>query len=176
LTKRRRRIKIADMTHKYILVLLALAALVLPVLPAQSAEGGPMWFTRCEKQDPKSTTPPQCEAFQRLVIKESSQRLAEFAVGYAEKGQPARGIIVLPLGILLPAGVQMQIDAGKAFKFNVRYCEVSGCYAYVTLNDELLTLMRKGTKAVITFQSTKAQKIQIEMSLKGFGAALEKVS
>jgi invasion protein IalB len=152
----------------------ALAALVF-AMPVYAQEGQ-MWFTRCEPAA-KEGAAKQCEAFQRLMIKESQQRIAEFAVGFGEdKSGAARGVFILPLGILLSEGVQMQIDEGKAFKFNIRYCEVSGCYAFVNLNAEILDMMRKGNKAIVTFQSTKPQTIRIEMSLKGFGKAFDKVS
>ncbi|MCF8496580.1 MAG: invasion associated locus B family protein [Alphaproteobacteria bacterium] len=150
---------------------------------AQSAAGsndsvGQAWFVRCNQESPENVTAKRgkCEAFQRLVVKESKKRLAEFAIGFPDDKAEARGIVVLPLGILLQAGVEMKIDEGRSFKFDVRYCDNGGCYAYLNLTPEILDIMRGGTKATLSFMSAKPQTVNVEMSLEGFGKALAEVS
>lgn len=147
--------------------------------PAQ-AQPTEAWLTRCEEpQEGTETTTPYCEVFQALVMQETNQRFAEFAVGFpqdaSEKGI-ARGVIVLPLGILLTDGIQMQIDDGQKYKFQVRYCGNNGCFAFVNLNKGLLDELRKGSETKIIAKATTGQDMIIKMTLKGFKKALQKIS
>ncbi len=160
-----------------LLLLSALALFVAGGSDLEAAEGQELWSTRCSDgatgKDVKRGT---CEVFQRLNLKETNQRLIEFAVGFPEGRDDARGIIVLPLGVLLEPGVEMQVDDQSPLKFKVRYCDAKGCFAYISLNNAVLDMLRKGDKARIIFSSPKPQKIQIDMSLKGFAKALKAVS
>ncbi|HRC26460.1 MAG TPA: invasion associated locus B family protein, partial [Alphaproteobacteria bacterium] len=57
-----------------------------------------LWTVRCQESDKKRE---HCEVFQRLIVKETGARAAEFAIGFPEDKNVARGVIVLPLGMLL---------------------------------------------------------------------------
>ena len=62
------------------------------------------WKVRCDDKNEK------CEIFQRYVIKETGQRIAEFAVGYPQSNQSAVGVVILPLGIKVNQPIQVKID------------------------------------------------------------------
>ena len=154
----------------------------VPTAPAEA------WTVRCDKpkdadakkdaveaKDDNAPKRGRCEIFQRLVVKETGQRFAEFAIGFPKDKATARGIIVAPLGILLSAGMMFKIDDGQAYKFEARYCDAGGCYAYVDLTDAILDAMSKGTKMTLSFQALNQKVMNIEMSLKDFGPALQKV-
>lgn len=145
-----------------------------------SSNSDEAWFVRCNKdKDGKELAAPKkgaCEVFQRLIQEETKGRIIEFAIGYPAGKDEARGILVLPLGINLLAGAQMQIDEGKSFSVQVRYCDANGCYAFLDANNELLSMMKKGSKMAISVQSMKPQNVRIEMQLKGFEQALKQVS
>ena len=138
---------------------------------------GDVWFERCNKEvDAKTPRRGNCEIFQRLVHNETGARILEFAVGYPPGKTDARGIISLPLGILLQKDMHMKVDDLPAFGFKVRYCDPNGCYAYLNMADAVLEKLRKGSKITVSFESVKPQKVEVELSLKGFGKALEKIS
>lgn len=127
-----------------------------------------IWLKRCEKGT------DQCEIFQSLSLKESGQRLIEFAVGFSPEEQgAARAVAVLPLGILLDRPVGLEIDSDKKFQFTVRQCLNSGCYGFINMNEALLSAMRKGDKMTIVFTSVQGKTLRVEMSLKGFTKALK---
>ena len=138
----------------------------------KTAKTEALWTKRCETEGEKKG---QCELFQRLIVKETGKRVVEFAVGYPEKKDEARGVIVLPLGILLTEGVKLQIDAGQTFSVKPRYCGPEGCYAYVNLNKQMLDLMRKGKEAGISFQTLQGKTITVKLSLEGFGKSLKEI-
>ncbi len=136
-------------------------------------EAGPQWTKRCDKAE--SGKKGTCEIFQRLVVKDTGQRVAEFAVGFPEKKDAARGVVVLPLGILLTDGAKMQIDKNEPFTFKPRFCAPEGCFAYVNLNKQILDIMKKGTEISITFQTVKGDNVTVKLSLDGFGKSLKEI-
>lgn len=128
------------------------------------------WITRCETTEAGAKGP--CEIFQRLLVKESGQRVAEFAIGYPPNGI-ARGAVVLPLGIMLDEDIYLQIDDGPRFSFKVRYCTQSGCYAFLDLNPEIIDMMKKGGEATFHFNVMDGSPMAIDLSLSGFTKALQ---
>lgn len=143
--------------------------------PAKKASGE-IWSERCNAKE-KADGPKRgrCEVFQRLIVKDTGQRLVEVAVGFPREKKTARGIVIVPLGILLQSGVQLKIDDGEPFKFQIRYCDNAGCFGYVDLNDGILNTMRSGKKIVLTFQAAKGKTVNVELSLKDFSKALDQV-
>lgn len=111
--------------------------------------------------------------YQRLIVKESNQRIAELAVGFPNDSGAARGVVILPLGVLLPSGVNMQIDDRKPFRFDLRYCLPDGCYGFISMKEPLLNILRKGNDLKLMFQTLDGKDMSIGMSLNGFTKALE---
>ncbi|MFH1159074.1 MAG: invasion associated locus B family protein [Pseudomonadota bacterium] len=151
-------------------------------VPAEKAVAGQVpdneviergWVKRCSEQ------PADCEIFQRIDVKKSSIRIAEFAVGFPQgkdvkKGE-ARGVAILPLGILLEKGVTMKIDSGMPSVFKVRTCTKQGCFIYIDLDKNLIDTMRKGNTVYFTFDFVSGQKVNLIMNLAGFGKALKEI-
>lgn len=137
------------------------------------------WHIRCNEPEEGEAAPEEkrgkCEIFQRLVMAETNQRVAEFAIGYPVDMDTARGVVIMPLGILLPPGVQMMIDDGEPFQFKVRYCNQGGCYAYLALNDAVINQLKKGTEAAFLFMDPSGKTVRVNMSLKGLTKALKEI-
>jgi len=148
----------------------------LPVAVAQAeAKKAPdIWVSRCNKNIEGKEK--YCEIYQRLIVKETNQRMVEFAIGYPEGSSEARGVLILPLNILLPKHVEIQIDNGKLFSAQIHHCLQNGCYALLNLPEEILNKMRKGSEVTIAFYAANNQRVAINMSLAGFTKALAKVS
>jgi invasion protein IalB len=153
-----------------------LGGFALPAAAAGKAqEPNSYWTVRCEK-GAKSQKDGKCEIFQRLILKENGKRVTEMAIGFPEKKDTARGVIVLPLGVLLTEGMTLQIDANPAFAFKVRYCSNDGCFAYVNLSKAVLDTMRKGSKATLSFRTMQGKKVNVVISLKDFDKSLKQVA
>lgn len=140
---------------------------------AQDSSAQSAWGTRCEKD--KKGVPTTCEMYQRLVDVQTGMRVAEFAIGRNGGDGVARGVIILPLGVMLPGGILMSIDDQDSFKFDVRYCTAQGCYAYVDLNEYLLTLMKANGQAIFRYKTYQGEMIEMPMTLMGFTAAFDKI-
>lgn len=139
---------------------------------AAPGEKKPAWSIRCtaKKGDPAR----ECEAFQRLVVAKTGQRVAEFAVGFPkDKKEGGRGVVVLPLGILLTEGIEMQIGDGQKFKFMPRYCTNEGCFAFIDVDQTLLNALKQGTVIEFSAKAMNGEDVKIKMTLEELGKALE---
>lgn len=170
------------MQHKYKIVL-ALAVVGVMSLGFLMVSGTPVvgqeeaasdWTVRCSKPEGAENAEEHCEIFQRLIVQETGQRVVEFAIGFPEDKKTARGVIIMPLGILLSDGAQMKIDDAQAFKFNIRYCTQDGCFAFLDMNEKILGMFRKGKAAEITFKALNGEPMAVKISLNGFAKALDK--
>lgn len=138
-----------------------------------------MWTLRCADV-PEGTKEAQknCEIFQRLSVKESGQRIIEFVVGKdaaKDKQGIRRGVVILPLGVLIPHGITMQIDELPPYKFALHHCTNAGCFAFVDLNSDIISKMKKGDQAKMTMRSVEGKNVNIVLSLKGFSKAADKI-
>lgn len=174
-----------------VIVATAVGAVIMPhdgqsqekaAAPAAADENA--WANRCEDlKEGEKVTGKYCEAFQRLSVMQkdadpkTAQRLAEFAIGYppADKGKP-RGVMILPLGIIVDEKVVIEIDGKESMKFAIHYCDQAGCVGLLELNAGLLDKMRKGQAMTVKTKANNGQPLQIGMSLKGLGDALDKAA
>lgn len=134
------------------------------------------WAVRCEDDQAKK----RCEVFQRLLHRETQLRVMEFAIGYPDAVDgsamgAARGVAVLPHGLLLQDGATVKIDDGQVFKFVIRTCLADGCYGYLSLNDFMLQQLRGGKEITFGFKTVEGEPYEIVLSLKGISAALDHI-
>ncbi len=139
---------------------------------SSTTKGKEFWTQRCNTDGDM-----HCEVFQRLMIKETKQRLIEFAVGYPKetKGK-AQAVILLPLGVMVSEGITLTVDKNPPARAVYRTCAQTGCIVAVDLPDDYLNTMKTGKMITISFvDSSTAKQMNIEMSLEGFGAKIEKI-
>lgn len=135
------------------------------------------WDVRCDEpaEGEAKESEAYCEIVQRLSITETGQRLIELAIGYPGDSETARGVFILPTGILLEPGVKIVIDDNAPFSFRVRYCLPDGCFGFINLNDDVLKLFREGSVAKVILARPNAQNLEIQMPLSGFSKALDQL-
>lgn len=157
---------------------LALAAcLLVPLSGAAAPKDGEKfkdWTVRCEQfKDQKQKSFTQCHIFQDLKHRTRGIRLLHMAVAYPpQRSQQAVGILTMPLGVYLPAGVKLQIDKRAPVAVVFERCEPVGCKAGFPLEERMLRALKKGAKANITFHDMRRKPVTIPVSLRGFTAAL----
>lgn len=140
------------------------------------------WSQRCveekvEGKSGKKAAKKSCAIFERIDMKDSKLRLAEFAVGFAgdkekEKGT-ALGKITLPLGIMIDPGISMKIDDGKPYIFRPAFCTNEGCITFVNLDKDVLTSMKKGKNLIFGFKTAEGRDANLTMTLTGFEKAFK---
>ena len=183
----------AIMKHKYfkpalIVIVLLIAGISFQAIMSDSVSGkeeesaaassseAESWKIRCaEGVDVNKPEKGKCEVVQTLYVKETGQRFAEMAVGYSSDDGKPRGVVILPLGILLESGVLFQIDDMPPFKFSPRYCDNNGCVAYLDISDKIMNGLRKGENVKLGMKITDGRQVSVDIPLKGFSKALKQV-
>lgn len=130
------------------------------------------WGYKCEK--PQGVDQEICYIFQRITNKENDKRISDVTIAYPQNGGKPIMIVVLPLGVLLPAGIQIKIDKGEeAAKAPFIVCITNGCQARVTLDDKLISAMKGGKMLQVAFYSPQQKELAFPVSLSGFTSAMD---
>jgi invasion protein IalB len=158
------------------------AALLAPLLlSAAHAQDKPKektfqdWTLVCQK--PEGADKELCVLVQQLVRKDpekdTQQRVMLVEIGYAPKSDKALIIFTLPLGVLLPPGLSLQVDEGEPQRFPVEICLRDGCRAALALEDSLISSMKAGTQGKLSFMDPQRNPVALPVSLKGFTAGFK---
>ncbi|CAK7256147.1 invasion associated locus B family protein [Shinella yambaruensis] len=142
----------------------ALAAAPSASLAQQQAAPPKGWFKVCTKQEDNDVC-----IVQNLLTANSGQLIT--AVGLITvAGKTNRKImqVSVPSARLIPPGVQMQIDGGKAQKLDYAICMPDKCVAEVPLTDQMISSLKKGGELVLTSVNFQRAPNPIKISLEGF--------
>ena len=115
-----------------------------------------------------------CTMQQLLSHTESKQVLLLMQVAY----QLQTGKIVMaaltPLNVELPPGVGIKIDDGPQMAMPYANCNPRGCNAAVPLDDAIIEKLKSGNKIKVSYVLL-GRRLDLDVSLKGFTAALKRV-
>jgi invasion protein IalB len=161
------------------LVLLALAA-ILMTLPAEpaAAQGAVKsvhkdWQIRCDT--PPGAKSEQCALIQSVTA-EDRANVGLTVIVLKTADQKSRLMrVVAPLGVLLPSGLGLKIDANDVGRAGFVRCLPNGCIAEVIMDDELIKKLRAGKTATFIIFQTPEEGIGFPMSLAGFGEGYDKL-
>lgn len=150
-----------------------LLGLALSPLQAAPEEGKTFndWEIGCDKKP--DSEEKICHLQQLISEKESNKPILMVAAGYLPGREAPTIIITLPLGVLLPPGLTLQVDDNDAIAFPFEVCDPVGCRAGVELKDDLLKQFKSGKKAQLTFASIQRKPVGLPISLTGFTAGLK---
>ena len=155
----------------------ALAGIVLTEVPAtaqgtvKSVHGD--WQIRCDT--PPGAQGEQCALIQSVTA-EDRPNVGLTVIVLKTADQKSRLMRVLaPLGVLLPSGLGLKIDAADVGRAGFVRCLPNGCVAEVQMNEDLLKQLRSGQQATFIIFQTPEEGIGIPMGLKGFGEGYDKL-
>ncbi len=126
------------------------------------------WNVRCDETNGK------CEVFQRYIVKETGQRVIEFAIGYPDQNKGGVGVIILPLGIKVNQPIQIKMDDKKYQKFDIESCSQDGCFSSIKIDSSFINSVQGSNKISFIFYNLACQEINVEMATKGFTEAFLK--
>ncbi len=144
--------------------------------PSYVKETYDAWQLQCFRSDAEEDP---CQMYQ-LLREEAGNPVAEFSIfKLPEDGAVVAGAtVVVPLGTLLPAGMQLFVDDGAAKAYNFSFCSMVGCFARIGFTQEDIDNLKSGETAYMIIVPAQApdQTVLIEASLAGFTAAYDNVS
>ena len=127
------------------------------------------WFKACTKQEDVDI----CNV-QNIVTAGNGQLVT--GVSLIElKGKVNRKVfqVTVPTGRLVPPGIALQIDAGKAQKLDYVICFPDRCVAEEPLTDQLVASFKKGQGITLTSINFQNQANPIKIALQGFSGAYD---
>ena len=131
------------------------------------------WQVRCD-------TPPGAQAEQCALIQsvtaEDRPNVGLTVIVLKTADQKSRLLRVLaPLGVLLPSGLGLKVDAADIGRAGFVRCLPNGCVAEVVMDDNLIKQLSTGQNATFIIFQTPEEGIGIPMSLKGFADGFGKL-
>ena len=141
----------------------------LPAASAQQQQIPQGWFKACTKQEDVDI----CNV-QNIVTAGNGQLVT--GVSLIElKGKVNRKVfqVTVPTGRLVPPGIGLQIDTGKAVKLDYVICFPDRCVAEVPLTDQLVAAFKKGQGITLTSINFQNQANPIKIALQGFSGAYD---
>jgi len=134
------------------------------------------WVVRCQPAPEDAFGAGEsCEMYQQVSEQETGQTVLETVIGYPPGADEPVALFNLPLGMLLPPGVQLQVNDNEPIRFAVQLCVQSGCRADIVLEPELVEQMRAGNEGTLTIADPQGQGVELPLSLLGFSASLDEV-
>jgi invasion protein IalB len=133
------------------------------------------WEVQCVRVSEEASEP--CQMYQ-LMKDVDGNPVAEVSIfRLPEGGQAVAGAtVIVPLETSLQAQLRISIDGGKGKRYPYSFCNPVGCFARIGLTQSDVNGFKRGAKAVMTIVPFLApdQKVELNMSLKGFTAGFDK--
>src|SRR5690606_5693366 len=120
----------------------------------------------------------RCAISQNQVNNENRQRVLAIELVPTEGGAEAQGLLVLPFGLRLQAGVALAVDettAVPAGRFST--CLPAGCMVPLAFDSPTLTTLREGEALnVKATAEDSGREVAFSVSLAGFASALRRAA
>lgn len=112
----------------------------------------------------------------QVQTQQSGQRVLAIELN-ALTGSAVAGVLVLPFGLSLDAGVAFQIDEKLAVQpMRFRTCLPSGCLVAVSFDAPMVVALRTGTALTIRATADGGAAAPFSISLQGFAAAIDRAA
>lgn len=129
------------------------------------------WIYECVALAENKTA---CSLSQTIMSKNQNKRIVKFNLSRNEKTKSIDFVTLLPLGIKLPAGASIAIDAGKAYQLSLKTCIQQGCVAVYPADSNFIKALQGGQKLNISFTGGGSDKpITISGSAKGLAEGMK---
>jgi len=131
------------------------------------------WETRCET--PPGAAYEQC-AIVLSVVDRDRPNLTLVVIVLNTADRKARLMrVIAPLGVLLPPGVSIRIDAEDFGRLNFLQCLANGCIAQLAMEDKLVDKLKTGKTLTLGVFQTPEQGVGVPAPLVGFKEAYEQL-
>jgi invasion protein IalB len=145
----------------------------LKALPNLKPSTSPDWVSKCVSDSRKS--PLECSIEDTLVLATTGQPVASVVVRIQSDTRIPMMAIRVPVGLYLPAGLNLQIDDGKSQAVPLRTCDLQGCYAEMQISADLLAALKGGKRLSIICQNLAEKDIILPLVLDNFADAFQRI-
>lgn len=154
-----------------LVALMTLSGAALPAF-AQGQTIGTYGDWRISCDTPPGAQNQQCALAQEVVADDRANVGINLFVLRTADGAATLLRVLVPLGVILPAGLGLIVDEAEIGTADfVRCFYPEGCMAEVLVTEELLAQLTAGTTATFVLSFTPEEAIGVPVSLNGFGDA-----
>ena len=126
------------------------------------------WTLVCVPQDDGEKT---CNI--RQIVLNAQGEQASFVEVFKVTDNPnfsSGAVIVMPLGVSLDDGLELQVDSALPRRYSFQYCAETGCFSRIGFTDNELQRMMRGAIMKMTVYSVFSGPglVELEVSLSGF--------
>lgn len=154
----------------------AAAAMVLASAPVAAQDAGEKkpqaaWVKLCEKAPSLQEEGKElnvCLTHHERIDGNTGRVLVSAAIRQVDGNDTKSLMVMVPLGMALPAGVQAKIDENEPIKLRYTLCHVGGCTAEVEATDEIMEQFRKGEQIIVAAVNLAGKPIGFPVPLSGF--------
>ena len=129
------------------------------------------WQVQCNN----NTEELRCAAYFDLISEQNNQRLLRLSVQQPRNQKDRALVLQLPLGLYLPAGVQLAIDDERSRKMDIQTCNKNGCFINTPLKKPDLDRITAADRLSIVIQAVNRREIRLTLPMNGFQRAAEKI-
>jgi invasion protein IalB len=128
------------------------------------------WLKVC---DPLEDGKKAC-ILRQVVTGTNGQFLGSFLLrDNPEEQSRLLAVAAVPLGVLLPFGIEWQIDGGKPVRVPFMLCDPQSCATQLVVNEAYVQSLKRGAKLKLTAKNRQNQDLVIEINLAGFTATYD---
>lgn len=153
------------------------AAGAKPAAGAPAAAGGPeqsAWVKLCEKA-PSLAEPKKelnvCLTHHERLDGNTGMVLVSAAIRKVEGQDKEALMVMVPLGMALPPGVQVKVDEKEPVKLQFTLCHAAGCTAEGEATPAIIEQMKTGKQVVVAAINLAGKAIGFPVPLTGFDKA-----
>lgn len=129
------------------------------------------WSLVCDT--PPGASGEQCALIQDAVAQNRPEINLSVAVSKTADRKAEILRVLVPLDVLLPAGLGLIVDGKDIGKAQFVHCIQTGCYSELIIDDKLNATLRNGSVATFMIFQTPEEGIPILIDLKGFGEGFD---
>lgn len=147
--------------------------------PAEAKKSASAWVKLCDVAKVKGNEKGKlqdkriCLTHHERLDGNSGRVLVSAAVRDIEGQEVQRFLVMVPLGMAIPPGVQVRIDKEKPIKLKYTICHAAGCTAEITSTPELIGKLKKGKELVVIALNMVGKAVGFPISLTGFAKTLD---
>ncbi len=129
------------------------------------------WTLRCL---PASATQLRtCHVSLHAFAEKSGKQVLQFRVGRFGQENNLGAVIFVPNGVRIPPGLRIQVDKRATRVYPFESCHPSTCQVRVALEGDFLEDLKAGLAGQVKFVNGTGEVLVVQVSLKGFSAALQ---
>ncbi len=131
------------------------------------------WQTHCET--PPGAATEQCAIIQS-VVDDQRPNITLVIIALKTADHKSRLLrVIAPLGVLLPTGLDLKLDADDVGRMGFVRCLPNGCVAETIIDDKLLQRMESAQTMTLVLFQTPEEGIGVPAPMAGFKDAFDKL-